>query len=167
MIRLAAPSVTGTAAVLGAGAVNNPADVRFQGRIRIEADTVTVAPSLPMYSSGPLGDQIRFLRDEFTPAVRVVSVGGVGAPAEPRAQFELPGEIVVATRQVQVVVECKNVPSNATVKVWLRSASSGGTHSFVNATFQSGTTEQSTWIATGDLGAPAGYSTVQAHVVLP
>jgi hypothetical protein len=159
MVRLVAQTIEGSG--------NVRVGERGLGRIRIEASNITLVPTSPMYSSGPLGTQIKFLRDDLTPAVRVVSVGGVAAPADPQARFELPGEVVVATRSVQAVIECRNVPTNSTVKVYFRSASNGGTHTVVNATLQSGNQALSTWVATGDLGAPAGYSTVQAHVILP
>ena len=165
MVRIAAPDVSGAGTIIARAWSSE--ESFMLGRVRIEASTVNLPPTIPMYSSGPLGTQIKFLRDDFTPAVRVVSVGGVAAPADPQARFELPGEVVVATRSVQAVIECRNVPTNSTVKVYFRSASNGGTHTVVNATLQSGNQALSTWVATGDLGAPAGYSTVQAHVILP
>ena len=67
---------------------------------------------------------------------------------------------------MQIVLECKNVPSNATVQVELRSGANTS-YAMVNATFQSGNLEQSTWIATGNLGTSLGYATVMARAVLP
>jgi len=139
---------------------------RLDGRVRLEGTSVTVPNSTPAYSGAPLPSNFVFLRHALTPAIRVVSIGGVAAPADPTGAFASPTDVVVPNPQVQIVLECKNVPSNATVQVELRSATNTN-FSTVNATFQSGNLEQSTWIATGNLGTSLGYATVMARAVLP
>jgi len=156
-VRVVAPLVS-IPTVTATGAIN--------GRIRLEGNSITVGNSLPAYSGAPLPTSFVFLRHALTPAIRVVSIGGVAAPADPTGAFASPTDVVVPNPQVQIVLECKNVPSNATVEVELRSATNTN-YTKVSATFQSGNLEQSTWIATGNLGTSLGYATVMARAVLP
>jgi len=163
-VRLVAPLVT-ISTILATGG-NNVAAAGTNGRIRLEGDSITVPNSFPAYSGAPLPTNFVFLRHALTPSIRVVSIGGVTAPADPTGAFASPTDVVVPNPQVQIVLECKNVPSNATVQVELRSATNTN-FSTVNATFQSGNLEQSTWIANGNLGTSLGYATVMARAVLP
>jgi hypothetical protein len=138
----------------------------FNGRIRLEGNSVTVPNTVPAYSGAPLPSNFVFLRHALTPSIRVVSIGGVSAPSDPTGQFASPTDVVVPNPQVQIVLECKNVPTNSTVQVELRSATNTN-FTTVNATLQSGNLAQSTWIATGNLGTSLGYATVMARAVLP
>lgn len=157
VVRLVAPTIS-LPTISATGGVN--------GRIRLEGDSITVPNTLPAYSGAPLPSNFVFLRHALTPSIRVVSIGGVSAPSDPTGQFASPTDVVVPNPQVQIVLECKNVPSNATVQVELRSATNTN-FTTVNATFESGNLEQSTWIATGNLGTSLGYATVMARAVLP
>jgi len=161
MIRVVAPVVDG-GGVLQARGLGNGA----LGKLRVEANTVDLAPSTPGYSYAPIGKSFVFLRESVTPSVRVVSVGGVSAPSDPSAQFVQPADLVVGAPVVEVLVECRNVPTNATVKVHFRTAQ-GDAISTVTATLQSGDATLSTWSASGSLGTTQGFSTVQAEVTIP
>ena len=159
MVRLVAPSVR-LRSVSAEGSVG--------GRIRIEASEISVLEGGPTYSAAPLPSPFVFLRHSLTPSVRVVSVSGLAVSADPASQFAVPGsEVTVSDPQVHVVLECRNVPADATVQVYLRSAVTFDATT-VNATFQSGNTALSTWTATGNLGTgPQGFATVQAKATLP
>ncbi|MEY3143561.1 MAG: hypothetical protein RLY21_2054 [Planctomycetota bacterium] len=157
MVRLVAPSTALYALYATGGSA---------GRIRIEANSVQIGVTDPPYSAASLPTNFVFLRDTSTPAIRVVSIGGVAAPTDPTGAFASPTDVVVPSEAVQIVLECKNVPANATVQVELRSATNA-TYSLLNATFQSGDLGQSTWVATGNLGTGLGYATVMARAVLP
>ena len=157
MIRLVAPEVS-----LG----YTTATGWTQGRIRIESEQISVASSTPPYSGATLPSPFVFLRGPATPSIRIVSVAGVSASADPNGSFASPTDIVVPTGQVQIVLECTNVPPNATVTVELRSAANTG-YSTVVASLQSGDTAQSTWVATGNLGTDLGYATAMARAVVP
>lgn len=161
MIRVVAPLVDG-GGILQARGLGNGA----LGKIRVEANTVDLAPSTPGYSYVPLGKSFVFLRESVTPSVRVLSVAGVSAPTDPSAGFQQPADLVVGTPNVEVLVECRNVPTNATVKIHFRSAQ-GDAMSTVTATLQSGDATLSTWIASGSLGTSQGFATVQAEVMIP
>jgi hypothetical protein len=157
MIRLVAPQVS-LGGCFATGFIS--------GRIRVEANSANIPNANPNYSAAPLPSSFVFLRHALTPSIRVVSIGGVAAPADPTGAFASPTDVVVPSPQVQIVLECRNVPSNATVQVELRSAANTN-YAMVNAAFQSGNLEQSTWIANGNLGTSLGYATVMARAVLP
>jgi hypothetical protein len=157
MVRLVAPVVS---------LATCRADGSQAGRIRVEANSIAIPASNPGYSAAPLPTSFVFLRHALTPSIRVVSIGGVAAPADPTGAFASPTDVVVPNPLVQIVLECKNVPSNATVEVELRSATNTN-YTKVAATFQSGNLDQSTWIANGNLGTSLGYATVMARAVLP
>jgi hypothetical protein len=156
-VRVVAPTIN-LQAINAVGSVN--------GRIRLEGNSVVAPNTVPAYSGAPLPSNFVFLRHALTPSIRVVSIGGVSAPSDPTGQFASPTDVVVPNPQVQIVLQCRNVPANATVQVELRSATNTN-FTTVNATFESGNLEQSTWIATGNLGTSLGYATVMARAVLP
>jgi hypothetical protein len=166
MIRLVAPSVVGPGRLLAQGW--GSLDPQYFGRIRVEANIIDLStPSIPAYTTGTLGAQLRFLRDEQTPSARIVSVDDALVPADPGTSFSPADAVATANRKPRVTIECRNVPDSSIVRVYFRSANQGVPHIVVNAAKASGNESQSTWLAIGDLGANEGYATVQARVILP
>lgn len=101
------------------------------GRIRIEANSFAgfSGSSSPDYSRlEGLGTDAVIFPAADAPAVRVVSVGGVAAPADPRASLAAPGDVWLTDGNSQeVVLETTNVPTDGTWSVVLRLAPSEGT----------------------------------------
>ncbi|QQO53029.1 MAG: hypothetical protein N838_06260 [Thiohalocapsa sp. PB-PSB1] len=136
------------------------------GRIRIETEhangTCYIIPSTTAVAPD---DPVQLWLPEGAPEVRVVSINGAVAPADPRPSFD-PGQEDVSlpfTDESTIVLETAYVEPDASLRV--RITPQYGDPFFIDAIQQSGTYEQATWTATGAL--PTGYFTVQAHAVNP
>ncbi|MCI0541754.1 MAG: hypothetical protein L0Z50_41685 [Verrucomicrobiales bacterium] len=142
------------------------------GRIRIERVTNTSALQVnPSPSVVPLeaGATPLIWLPETGPTARVVSIGSVVAPEDPRATFGAQGAdvtlpLVAAT---QVVVETENAEQQSVVKVRVTPRANAN-HSEVTATFDQQISANPLvlrWIA--NLTVNPGYSAVQARVIRP
>ena len=103
------------------------------------------------------------------PEVRVVSIGGANAPADPRASFGSAGADVALPQatSTQVIIETTNVEQASQVKVRVTPRSNANA-TVVDATFSSqvsATPLVLRWTAT--LPVNTGYSAVQVKVVRP
>jgi hypothetical protein len=168
MIRLAAPTVEVfgrvEARTFGGGFIP-----QGEGRIRVEATTIRGGNFGSRFTVGELGTALRFLRDDLTPSVTVLSLNSSSVSGDPSSFVAAgwgAGMPTVSTTAVVVRLECRNVPSNAAVKVFLRSTETGWSTE-LTATRESGDTSSSIWTASGTLGVPEGRCTVQARVALP
>jgi plastocyanin len=143
------------------------------GRIRIErVDNNNTLQVNPDPSVVPLtdGDTALVWPPADAPTVKIVSIGGVAAPDDPRASFGTHGADVALpeTTTIQVVIETTGVEQAAQVQVRLTPRSNGDAV-VVDATMDSvvapGPPEILRWIA--DVPVGNGYSAVQAKVVRP
>lgn len=142
------------------------------GRIRLERSQytgsiqITPGPSVIPLSAG---DTAILWPPSTAPQVRVVSIGGETAPADPRAAFGAFGADVVLpeTNTTQIVIETTNVEQASSVEVRM-TPRAGANASRIAASVDSVVTTDPLvvrWVA--DLPANVGYSAVQVHVVRP
>jgi hypothetical protein len=99
-------------------------------------------------------------------AVRVLSVAGQNAPADPRSVLgPTPADM---TAQVggtaDILLETKNLPPTGTVRVRIAPRTSGSA-TFVNAVHESGDAALSTWRAS--FTVPTGFFALQARAIPP
>lgn len=167
-IRLVSDVFTGAGIVQAIGGANGYAG--GLGRIRIErvANTATGAIT-PDPSLVPLtaGDTALLWPPVGAPEVRILSIGGTAAPADPRASFGSVGADVALPEaaSTQVLIETTNVEQASQVQVRV-SPRANANATVVNATVStvvSPTVLQ--WTAT--LPVNVGYSAVQVKVVRP
>ena len=167
-VRLVAP-VVDVFGKVEARSVGGSSPAVSEGRVRVETLSLQGTNFGSRYSVGDLGCGLRFLRNQGTPAVKVLSVNSTEAVSDPSsfvvAGFDCPMP-VVSTPSVSVRLECRNVPENATVEVYLRATESTWATK-VLATRESGDAAVSIWTATGTLGIEEGRFTVQARAILP
>ncbi|MGE3312823.1 MAG: hypothetical protein AB7O66_22870 [Limisphaerales bacterium] len=106
---------------------------------------------------------------ENAPTVKVVSIGGIAAPEDPRAEFGAIGADVALpqTSNVQVVVETTQVEESSVVRVRLAPRSNGEFSSIVATKDAVLADDPLTvrWVA--NVPVATGYSALQVHVVRP
>jgi hypothetical protein len=166
-IRLIAQALSGAGNIKALGGAGGGV-----GRIRIErvANDASIIP-LPDPSVIALSANATALLwpPSGAPEVRVVSIGAVNSPSEPRAEFGTVGADVALplTTATQVLVETKNVEQASQVKV-RGTPRSNGNFTEVVATVDSIVSSDPLVIRwKADLPVNVGYSAVQAHVIRP
>ena len=169
-IRLVADSFAGAGLVQAIGGASGYTG--GLGRIRIErvTNTATGTP-IPDPSLIPLtaGDTALLWPPPGAPEVRVVSIGGAAAPADPRASFGSAGADVALpeTASTQVVIETTNVEQASQVQVRVAPRANGNA-TVVNATVASVVSPSPLVVRwTASLPVNAGFSAVQVKVVRP
>jgi hypothetical protein len=140
------------------------------GRIRLERVTNNNSLVLaPDPSVVPLneGDTALLFPPTGSPSVHVVSIGGVNAPADPRAGFGSAGADVTLpeTTSTQVVIQTTNVEQASVVTVRLTPRSNANAK-IIPATYSS-TVSAGVFLWTATLPVNDGYSAVQVKVVRP
>jgi plastocyanin len=142
------------------------------GRIRLET-TATMGSIQPSPDPSVVtiadGSTALIWPPSGSPEVRVVSIGGQAAPADPRAAFGVFGADVSLplVNQTSVLIETRNVEQASVVKV-RGTPRSNGNFAEVNATLSSVVSEDPLvlqWIA--NLPVQSGYSAVQVRVIRP
>lgn len=162
-IRLVADTITGNGRLTAQG--GNYGWYGGDGRIRLESATISgsliVSPPSPSYSS-TVG---AFLSPATTPRVRIVSIAGVPAPLDPRAEIEFPNPDVSIAEEsaVPVVIETRNVPTDWSVVA--RVARKFGAQFSVTAAHQSGDQSLATWTAL--ISFPNEFSSIQVKATAP
>lgn len=140
------------------------------GRIRIErfnnSNTIAVTPD-PSIVPIAAGETALLWPPSGSPEVRIVSIGGVAAPADPRSEFGTVGADVPLPQNssTQVVIETKNVEESGSVVEVRVTPRSNGNAIVRNAT--KGTVSGTTILWTATLPVNTGYSAVQVKVVRP
>lgn len=140
------------------------------GRIRVErvanAGTVQFAPDPSVVNLADGATPILW-PPAGSPEVRVVSVGGVAAPEDPRSGFGSVGPDVSLplVNSTVVMVETKNVETLSQVLVRLTPRSNTN-HTEVAATLEPGD-GQALRLWRAELPVTQGYSAVQVRVVRP
>jgi hypothetical protein len=160
---------TGVTRALGGGGYQTGGS----GRIRLERvinnNTIEVTPDPSMV---PLtdGDTALLWPPTDAPTVKILSIGGVSTPADPRAAFGTTGADVVLPEvaTMQVVIETVGVEQASLVQVRL-TPRSNASYSTVNAVVDhvedAGPPEVVHW--TAEIPVGNGYSAIQAKVVRP
>lgn len=142
------------------------------GRVRVERVTNTNTSNiLPGPSVVPLNEGANALiwPPSTAPTVRVVSVGGVASPADPRASFGAEGADMALseTTSAEIILETTNVEQASTVEVRL-TPRSGANAVVINAAVDSVVSTTPLVIRwKADLPVSTGYSAVQARVIRP
>jgi plastocyanin len=159
-VRLVADALGG--AVSGGVTVEALDSYAAQGRIRLEANSVTgdVRFYPQTYPVAP-DDPVLIWPPNAAPSVKVLSIGEVDAPDDPRASLEVGQSDVVVehSETTRIVLQTQNVDTvNGTVQV--RVLPKSGNAFLVNAVFESGTQLVGTWVAEATL--PDGFFTLQA-----
>ena len=172
-IRIVADSLEGGGGVSCIGGPSMPGVlVGGAGRVRLERvtnmNTVTVTPD-PSVVPLSAGSTALIFPPSGAPEVRILSIGNVNAPTDPRATFGSEGADVALpeTSSPQVIIETKNIEQASIVKV-RGTPRANADATVVTATLQSVVSTDPLvirWTAT--LPVNAGYSAVQAHVIRP
>jgi hypothetical protein len=145
--------------IAGNGSVNSG----FQGRTRVEANSIssqlTITPNAALVSPGspPL-----IFPPTNSPTVSIVSIAGLAAPADPRANVTASPDVSFATNNagpVTVVLQTQNFSTTGSVSV--RVVPVYGASSSLSASYVSGTSASATWQLTAPI--PLGYCVLQAH----
>jgi hypothetical protein len=140
------------------------------GRIRVErvtnSGTVQIVPDpsvVPLNAS----DTAIIIPPAGAPEVKIISIGGVTAPADPRAGFGAVGPDVALpqTASTQMIIETTNVEQASQVQVRLTPRANANA-TVITASFQTQISPSVLrWTAT--LPVDVGYSAVQVKVVRP
>jgi len=169
-IRVIARNLTGAGSVLATGGAGSYSG--GLGRIRIERatnnSTVALTPS-PSILQITDGDTALVWPPSSAPTVQVVSVGGVAAPADPRASFDAaaPDVTLSQSSSTTVVVRTTNVESASQVKVrgTPRFGANFNEVTATNPVLVSNSPLTYDWTVT--LPVQTGYSALQVRVVRP
>ena len=140
------------------------------GRIRLErvtnSNTLQIVPD-PSVVPLNAGDTALVVPPSSAPSVRIVSIGGANAPADPRAGFGSAGADVTLpeTTSTQVIIETTNVEQASTVSVRVTPRANAFAQ-IIPATYSS-TVSAGVLRWTATLPVNDGYSAVQVKVVRP
>lgn len=151
----------------GNGAINGGL-----GRIRIErvgnTDTLQITPD-PSVVTLPSGATPQIWLPTNGPTVRIVSIGGNPAPADPRAEFGATGADVVLPKvsSTTVIVETTNVEQASVVTVRATPRSNGNFTETAAAVTQVVSQDPLVVRWTANVPANDGYSAIQIKVVRP
>lgn len=171
-VRLIAARLSGSGSGIRAAAFGDAQSKGGDGRIRVERvandATFSVAPDPSVIDLQENATAILW-PPTGAPEVRVLSVGGVNTPADPRAEFGTFGPDIALPQvsQTQVLVETRYVEQASQVKVRVTPRSNGN-FTEVAATVDSVVTTDPLVIRwRADLPVNIGYSAVQVKVVRP
>ncbi len=166
-IRLVANTISGTPClnVSGGGGkfIDTPSD-GASGIVRVEAFNLSGLSVQCSTAATTLG-QPNPVSITNSPTLRIASVGGVAAPANPSGLINAPPDVVVPTsvpNPVQVVVNATNLPSGTAIQVKLTLES--GSPTTVSGTLMGSTASSTTTV---NVALPTGgISVIRATVTL-
>lgn len=169
-VRIVSHTVEGAGlvrAIAGIGGTNGAAT---PGRIRVErVSTDGATDVVPSPSIVPLQDDDTALLwpPSNAPKVTITSLGGEGAPVDPRSSFGTFGaDVVVAeTNTVEAVIETENVEDSSQVIVRITPRGNGNATEVVATRDLNVNDDPLRW--TADLPTNVGYSAIQVRVVRP
>jgi hypothetical protein len=140
------------------------------GRLRLEANSIaptlhSVSQANPISFQLPIQVQSPIWPAENAPTVRLVSVGGQAAPAQPLARWTYwDQDLKIATNTpIPILLETTHFPTNGTVNVFITPEHGARVTSL--ATYVSGTADLATWLVETSL--PLRNSIIQARAVSP
>lgn len=171
-IRVVADTLAGNGGLLATGGLGGAGLSASVGRIRIEraasSNTLQITPD-PSVVPIAQGSTALVWPPNNSPEVRIVSVGGVNAPTDPRASFGSEGaDVALAqTATTPVVIETTNVENASVVQIRVTPRSNADA-TVVTATVSS--TVSTTPLVlrwTANLPVNVGYSALQVKVVRP
>jgi hypothetical protein len=172
-IRLVCSELAGAGTLDALAGLGGASAAAGLGRIRIErVDNNNTLQVNPDPSVVPLtdGDTALLWPPADAPTVKIISIGGETAPADPRASFGTHGADVALpeTTTVQVVIETVGVEQASQVQVRLTPRANGNA-STVDAVVDSVTNPGPPIVIrwTADIPVGNGYSAIQAKVVRP
>lgn len=145
---------------------NGSVDVRDDGRIRLEANSVAgTLVTQPQTIAVPPAIPPVLWPAATAPTVKIVSVDSAAAPAIPTAPLDLSADIGISTNgATTVILQTTNFPTTGLVQV--RSAPKFGANAtWTTATFLSGDVNSANWTAT--VTFPSGFTTLQARATVP
>lgn len=168
-IRLICDSFSGTGSLAASGGGNTDGTISGHGRIRLErvtnTNTISVFPA-PSVVDLAAGTTALLWPPAGAPEVKIISLGGVNAPADPKSGFGTIGaDVSLPTATTTAcVIETTNVEVGAQVKVRITPRD---TYNFteVDATATTINLPVIRWTAT--LPTNLGYSAVQVKVIRP
>ena len=168
MIRLVADTVTvegDLQAVGGGGQIPG-----YNGRILIEADTRSLTGSIhPEAVSTVPGAPLRLLRDDATPRLTPLTLGGKPIPADPKALMSSLADIYINELGLAtLVVEAENVPPSMAVTArMMRREGEVDSSDLAETPLKMVKSDgvKSTW--QGDVEVISGFSALQVHGVFP
>ena len=150
-------------AVWGTGALRASGDTGGNGRIRVETNQSDWAfASTPAFTYDAPGTDPQIWLPADKPRVRIVSLGGVPVPADPRAGATWAGVdayLADSGGSKTLVIQAEHVPLTWNVRA--RLAPMTGPATVVNATYVSGDETLSTWQA--DLALGLSYTAIQVR----
>ena len=155
--------------ILGSGTIEAIclAAANFQGRIRLEGNTVSTSITNNPITPAVVPANPAIIFPTTNAIVTVVSVGGVNAPSDPRAGVSsgTPGDDVAlySASQVTVIVQTQNFPITGTVNVYFKPRNNGAA-TITPATYVSGNFNSALWSVHATFPAPA-HMVVQARAV--
>ena len=180
-IRIICDTLLGTGSLnavggTGTGWGGNPAG--GTGRIRLErannVNTINVVPA-PSTVDSPVGSTALLWPPAGAPTAKVLSVGGVSAPSDPKASMgtHTPDVALAQASSASVVIETTNVEQAATVKVRISprngTTSSNGDATEVTAVLDTAFTPPSPGMLRWNATVPtlSGHSVIQARIIRP
>lgn len=117
-IKLIATTISGngTISAVGGAGGSTTANKGGNGRIRLEADTITrTAATVPYHTYSEPGPV--FIAD--TPAIRITSIDGIQVPENPTASYGMPDIMLAAgtVNPVQIGLSASNIPTGTAITV--------------------------------------------------
>lgn len=161
-IRLVADEVLGSGALSASGENSKGG----QGRIRTEANTITLTSAL-VHSTGTPVSPPRIFREaaDGVPTITSMVLNGQAVPSDPAsfptADVTLAG--VDDEETVTLAITAEHVPAGSTVSA--RVVRLSGVEDVVTAVFDGSSGDETSWNA--DIPVVGGFSTIQVHAVLP
>ncbi len=171
-VRIISTTLAGTGAIQALGGVGGQNEAARFGRIRIErqvndsSSAITPDPSVISLTDGATA---LLWPPSTAPQVKVVSIGGEAAPADPRAAFGAsnPDVALPETSTTQVVLETTNVEQASQVKVRVTPRANAD-FTVVDAAVDTVVSTSPLVIRwTAEIPVGIGYSAVQARVIRP
>lgn len=171
-VRIVCDDLAGSGSINAIGGLGGRNLASSVGRLRLERVTNSSSLTLvPAPSVVPLvtDDSGLLWPPSTAPQVRVISIGGVSAPGDPRAAFGASGADVSIpeTATTQIIIETTNAEQESTVEIRLTPRSNANA-TVVTAVVDSVVSTDPLVVRwTADLPVGTGYSAVQVKVVRP
>jgi hypothetical protein len=163
-IRLVANQIQGNGTIQAFAYNGSAAD---PGRIRLEGSTVSSNLLVNPYNGTvqPANPPVIFPATN-APTVTIVSIGGLAAPADPKARldFNVDDDLTLATtNSVTIQLQTANFPTNGVVNVYIKPRNA--TQTVLQATLDGGTTNLANWHVSTVLnnGINQGHTVIQVR----
>ena len=139
------------------------------GRIRVESNMIALTDlGIPLFDYDLPSDPVALWPDATIPVITNVSLAGESISPDPKRGLNFPDQEVVmsSSEQIILIIDALNVPiAEGEAEMIVRVILKSGLDFTVEAVFQSGDSDSSTWQA--DLVMPGDISAIQVRVELP